>query len=145
MTVKKDLIINKTEIERKLLDIWKKFKKTSDKIRFLKSIDKKEIKNLVNEYKENLLEILFATNILSKEEYQREYKNKYIDEQELDSFMQYMDCLLHQILEKENIIFVTLNKKMLKDRAFLEERFGIEILLPKEAIEGRKTTYFIGE
>ena len=83
-------------------------------------------------HRDKVMEEVFKRGIMSKKEYKEKYENKYIDENYGgDSFPQLMEVVLHG----KDIMFVTVNEKMLRDREKLEKRFGVRILSPNEAIE----------
>jgi len=74
--------------------------------------------------------------VLTKEDYEKNYKRKYVDDWGLDSFPEYMQAVSNmKKFKDDNLTFVTSNRKMLKDKDKLEEKFGLEIKSPKECID----------
>ena len=89
---------------------------------------KKENKNIINS--------AINLKLFTKEEYEKKYKNKYVDDKwGMDSFPQYIVGVIGFRNKKGVKLFVTTTKKLLDDRSELEKRFGLKIYNPKEALE----------
>ncbi|GAH93319.1 unnamed protein product, partial [marine sediment metagenome] len=63
--------------------------------------------------------------LFSKREYKNKFKDKYNDSYECDSFSQYIGTVLHVMDSGDEIVFVTSNDNLLRDRDMLENRFGL--------------------
>jgi len=86
-----------------------------------------------------VMEEVFREGIMTKEEYEKEHKHKYLDPVHgADSFPELMQSV---IFNKRNpnpenkIIFVTTNEAILKNKKKLSKRFDIMIQDPKEALK----------
>lgn len=65
----------------------------------------------------------FREGILTLEEYDRDWKGKYVDPKlGTDSFMGYLQAVMAGV-----VIFQTETQSMIHDREKLESRFGVEI------------------
>jgi hypothetical protein len=74
--------------------------------------------------------------LLSILEYEQNYKGRYVWEG-YDSFADLLLTIVNKprLAEHESPVFVTINEKMLQDSKKLEQRFGIRIISPEEAVE----------
>ena len=90
-----------------------------------------DIKEQLKKEREKILRLAFSKKLLTKEEYEKEYKSRYIDCYGCDSFLCYLSYVV-LVNDKEGI-FITLNDKIIKDRKKIEKRFGIRILSVEEA------------
>lgn len=85
-----------------------------------------------------VMEEVFREGILTKEEYEKEFRHKYISSVGCDSFPELMQCVMfnkRQDNPEEKTVFVTTNEKIIKDRRRLSKKFDIIIKTPKEAIK----------
>ena len=76
-----------------------------------------------------ILQKALDLKILTKKEYEEEYKSKYIDHYGIDSFFNYLVACIHKIDR-----FITICKPMIKDRDKLEKRFKVKIKTPEEIL-----------
>jgi Fe-S cluster assembly scaffold protein SufB len=90
----------------------------------------KLIKN-IEKMRDSILTDAMKSGKLTEKEYIKRYKGRYHDDHGIDSFIQYLDTSL----KGGDKVFVTLNDKILRDKAKLETKFGTRILHPQEAIE----------
>ena len=109
----------------------------------LYKMDEKDKKEFCERLVQNTFKIektvmteIYREGILTKEEYEKDFKHKYIDSKYGgDSFPEFMQSVLfNKRNPKEKIVFVTTNTKILKDKKSLSKRFKIMIKSPKEAI-----------
>ena len=75
-----------------------------------------------------ILEEAFSKSILTKEEYEKNYKDMFYDEFGFDGFLQYIDGVINAKAD----YFVTLNKNLIKRREELEGEFKLKIITPDE-------------
>lgn len=87
-----------------------------------------KIKELVTIVNKGIIDCAISQKVFSKREYERQYKDRYI-EGGIDTFPTMIGFVLGG-----NDIFVTQNKKLIKDSEILLERFGIEVLSQDEFI-----------
>ena len=95
---------------------------------------KKAVKRLIESIermRRSILTDAIKSGKLTEKEYAKKYKGKYHDDHGIDSFIQYLDASM----KGGDTVFVTLNEKILRDKAKLETKFGTRILHPEEAIE----------
>lgn len=88
-----------------------------------------EINKELKKEKKRILTEAFRKKILTKKEYEKDYKEKYIDQYGFDSFLNYLSYLI--IWDKHGY-FLTIGKPILKDRKKIEKRFGLKIIAPKD-------------
>jgi len=108
------------------------------------SMNDEERKRFMEKLKKNTFEVedivmeeAYNEGILTKEEYEKKYRHKYVDNG-ADSFPELMQSVLFNRRNPDpadQTIFITTNSKILDDREKLTERFGLVIKTPKEAIE----------
>lgn len=84
-------------------------------------------KFLEEKYEEVVSEAI-KLKLIKRKEWNNRFKN-YRDKFG-HSFVHYLECIMNKI-----DIFLTLNPIMLRNRDELQERFGVRILSPEEAIE----------
>ncbi len=82
------------------------------------------ITTTLEQEKKRILAEIYSRGLMTPEEYEREYKNKYLDEYGCNSFMAYLSYVE---LNDNHGIFITLNDKIIKDRKKLEKKFGVKI------------------
>ena len=87
-----------------------------------------KIDKFLEEKYEEVVSRAIKLKIIKREEWDNQFKN-YRDEFG-HSFVHYLECIMSKI-----DIFLTLNPIMLKNKKELEERFGVRILSPEEAIK----------
>ncbi len=86
------------------------------------------IDKFLEEMYEEVVSRAVKLKIIKREEWDNRFKN-YRDEYG-HSFVHYLECIMSKI-----DIFLTINPIMLKNKKELEERFGVRILSPEEAIK----------
>ena len=101
---------------------------------------KKELVNIIinsaKKMENSRINRAIKLGVLTREEFEKDYKRKYVDDRGLDSFPEYMQAVSNmKKFKDDNLTFVTSNRKMLKDKDKLEEKFGLEIKSPKECID----------
>jgi len=110
----------------------------------LQKLSVKEKKEFCEKLKKNtfkvegiIMEEVYREGILTKKEYEKTYRHKYIDPNHGgDSFPELMQAVLAiKRNPEEKMIFITTNPKVLNDREKLSKKFRIKIKDPKEAIE----------
>lgn len=108
-------------------------------IRRLLSLPKEEVIRLFEKIKrrahlekDKTLKIVFENDVLTKEEYELKYKDRFYDDYGMDSFIQYLDAIIG---DKKVDCFVTHNERMLKIKEELKARFGLRIASPEEILE----------
>lgn len=87
-----------------------------------------------------VMEEIFKEGILTKEEYEKDYQHKYVDERlgyKINSFPELMQSVLFNRRNPNEppIVFVSTNEKILEDKKKLSKRFKIKIMNPKEALK----------
>jgi len=112
----------------------------------LKDMDEEKKKDLLERLRQNtfkmeevVMEEVYKEGILTKKEYEKEYRHKYIcPVHGGDSFPEFMQSVLFNKRNPDpadQTIFVTTNSTILNDREKLTEKFGLVIKTPREAIE----------
>ena len=89
---------------------------------------RKMINKLLEKEYEKVVSRAVELKIIKREEWDNRFKN-YRDEFG-HSFVHYLECIMSKIN-----FFLTINPIMLKNKMELEERFGVRILSPEEAIK----------
>jgi len=89
---------------------------------------RKMINKLLEKEYEKVVSRAVKLKIIKREEWDNRFKN-YRDEFG-HSFVHYLECIMSKIN-----FFLTINPIMLKNKKELEERFGVRILSPEEAIK----------
>ena len=89
---------------------------------------RKMINKLLEKEYEKVVSRAVELKIIKREEWDNRFKN-YRDEFG-HSFVHYLECIMSKIN-----FFLTINPIMLKNKKELEERFGVKILSPEEAIK----------
>jgi len=92
----------------------------------------KKVKKRVHLEKDNTLKIAFENGILTKEEYEKKYKDRFYDAYGMDSRIQYLDAIIG---DRKVDCFVTHNERMLRIKGKLKERFGLRIASSEEILE----------
>ena len=77
---------------------------------------------------DRILKEAFSKKILTKEEYEGNYKDMFYDEFGFDSFLQYIDGVMNANAD----YFVTLNKNLIKRKEELERKFKLKIITLEE-------------
>ena len=70
----------------------------------------------------------FNDKLITKEEYEKSYKDMFYDEFGFDGFSQYIDA----VANSKGDCFVTLNKNLIKRRDELEKKFKLKIISTEE-------------
>lgn len=78
----------------------------------------------LHEQKNKILEQAFSKKIITNEEYQNNYKDRFYDEFGFDGFLQYLDAAMNA----KSDYFVTLNKNLIKRRKEVEDKFKLRII-----------------
>ena len=106
-------------------------------IKKLMSLSKEEGMKLISQInyklhlqKESILNQAFKENRMTKEEYEKEYKEMFYDDFGNDSFTQYLNAAMNTKID----YFITENERMLNKRKALEKRFGLRIASPKDVM-----------
>lgn len=86
----------------------------------------------VEKGKKEIISDAIERGLFTEEEYNAKFKDNYNDSYGIDSFSQYIGTVLHIRDTDEDIVFVTLNDNLLRDRDMLEDRFGVKILQVEE-------------
>lgn len=73
-----------------------------------------------------IVNLAIEEGLLTEEDYAK-LGNKYIGELGENSLITILECAMHN----KGMIFMTLNKKVLADREFLEKKFGVTIRSPE--------------
>lgn len=96
--------------------------------------------NQINPFLESerlkIVERAIESKILKEEDYQK-YANRYA-EKGMNSFIQLLNMLLISKEKKEEFVFLTINKKMLKERKELERKFKCRIFTPEEVLKNKE-------
>ena len=82
----------------------------------------------LHEEKNKILEQAFNDKLITKEEYEKSYKDMFYDEFGFDGFSQYIDA----VANSKGDCFVTLNKNLIKRRDELEKKFKLKIISTEE-------------
>ena len=82
----------------------------------------------LHEQKNKILEQAFSKKIITKEEYESNYKDMFYDDFGFDGFLQYLDA----VMNAKSDYFVTLNKNLVKRRKELENKFKLRIINTEE-------------
>ena len=82
----------------------------------------------LHEQKARVLEQAFGKKLISKEEYEKKYRDMFYDELGFDGFLQYLDA----VMNAKGDYFVTLNGNLIKRREKLEKKFKLKIITPEE-------------
>jgi len=82
----------------------------------------------LHEQKNKILEQAFSKKIITKEEYESNYKDMFYDDFGFDGFLQYLDA----VMNAKSDYFVTLNKNLVKRRKELENKFKLKIINTEE-------------
>ena len=82
----------------------------------------------LHEQKNKILEQAFNKKIITKEEYESNYKDMFYDDFGFDGFLQYLDA----VMNAKSDYFVTLNKNLVKRRKELENKFKLRIINTEE-------------
>ena len=82
----------------------------------------------LHEQKNKILEQAFSKKIITKEEYESNYKDMFYDEFGFDGFLQYLDA----VMNAKSDYFVTLNNNLIKVRKELENKFKLKIINTEE-------------
>ena len=83
--------------------------------------------------RKRIITLAVEKGIFTLEDYNKNYKGKYLDHYGVDSFMNYLSFLMcTELKDLKSSCFVTLCEKMLKDRKKIEEKFGLKIISPGE-------------
>jgi hypothetical protein len=132
----------KKELKKKNVGITKF---NPDIITIIENMDYKQRKGLCNrliksthEVEIPVMEEAYKEGILTKKEYEKEYRHKLVDPTSgADSFPELMQAVMFNKRnpDSDKIIFVSTNSMILKNRKKLSKRFNIEIKDPKEALE----------
>jgi hypothetical protein len=87
------------------------------------------ISQILEMERKKILDTCISMGILRKGEYEESFKGKYIDQFGCDSFVNYMSYLIPFLCDNKfkNSVFLTFNKKILKDRDKLQKRFKLKI------------------
>ena len=86
------------------------------------------IKQAVHEQKNNILQQAFEEKLLTEEEYNSKYKDRFYGDLGADSFIDYLNAVMNA---KEDC-FLTDNERILKVRKDLEQRYGLKIATMEE-------------
>ena len=82
----------------------------------------------LHEQKARVLEQAFGKKLISKEEYEKKYRDMFYDELGFDGFLQYLDA----VMNAKGDYFATLNGNLIKRREKLEKKFKLKIITPEE-------------
>ena len=91
-----------------------------------------------------------TNGIITPDEYAQNYKNKYVNENGTDSFLEYLSAILgHKTIYKTDdeadqdqpCLFVTRNQQIIADREALTKRFGMKIESLEEMLAREKKHY----
>ena len=82
----------------------------------------------LHEQKARVLEQAFGEKLISKEEYEKKYRDMFYDELGFDGFLQYLDA----VMNAKGDYFATLNGNLIKRREKLEKKFKLKIITPEE-------------
>ena len=82
----------------------------------------------LHQQKNKILKQAIEEKLITKEEYEKNYKDMFYDEFGFDSFLQYIDG----VMNSKGDYFVSLNKNLLKRRSELEKRFKLKIISMEE-------------
>lgn len=88
-----------------------------------------KLKELVAIVNKGIIEVAIEHKLFSKSEYTKKFKDKYV-ENGIDTFPTLVGFIL-----AGNEMFVTQNKKMVKDSEKIWDRFGIEVLSQQDFIQ----------
>ncbi|MBS3097057.1 hypothetical protein J4480_06500 [Candidatus Woesearchaeota archaeon] len=77
----------------------------------------------LHEEKNKILKQAFEEKLITREEYEKSYKDMFYDEFGFDGFIQYIDA----VMGSKGDCFVTLNQNLLKRRNELEKKFKLKI------------------
>ena len=101
----------------------------------LAKLSKEEGENLLerfryrlHEQKNKILEQAFSKKLITKEEYESNYKDMFYDEFGFDGFLQYLNA----VMNAKSDYFVTLNNNLIKGRKGLENKFKLKIINTEE-------------
>jgi len=87
------------------------------------------VKRGVEKGRKEIIEEAIKRGLFTEKEYNSKFKDRYDDAYGCDSFSQYIGTVLHVMdTGKKDVIFVTLNENILKNRDMLKNRFGVRIL-----------------
>lgn len=78
-----------------------------------------------------ILKEAFRKRIITKEDYEADFKDMFYDEFGFDGFLQYIDGVMNANAD----YFVTLNKNLIKRKEELERKFKLKIIAPEELEE----------
>lgn len=111
---------------------------TEDKTDFCKKLAESTFKA-----EKIIMEEAFKEGIITKEEYEKRFKHKYITKitgYEIDSFPEFIQTVLYNKRHPNEPImaFTTPNEKILNDRKRLEKRFNVKIMSVEEALKKLK-------
>ena len=81
--------------------------------------------------KENILKQAFDENLLTQEEYEEKYKDRFYDDYGSDSFIQYINAVMNAKVD----CFMTENERMLARKEEFKTKFGLRIAGPDEILE----------
>lgn len=82
---------------------------------------------------DGIIEDAISTGVITREEYDTQFKGKYTTELGLDSFTEYLSAAM-KVPADEMTVFGTNNPKMLEDRELLQSRFGLPIASIEEFV-----------
>jgi len=114
----------------------KKFVKIGKElIRKLGALDKEQGEKLLARlnYKlhlerDRILNEAFGKKLMTKGEYENNYKDMFYDEFGFDGFLQYVDGVMNANAD----YFITINKNLINKRKEMENKFKLRILTPEE-------------
>lgn len=89
------------------------------------------LKYKMHAQQDRILKEAFSKRIITKDEYESNYKDMFYDEFGLDGFLQYIDGVMNAKAD----YFVTLNKNLIKRKEELERKFKLKIIAPEELEE----------
>ena len=87
---------------------------------------------MINKFLEEKYEEIVLRAVKLKIIKRKEWDDRFINyrDEAGHSFVHYLECIMNKVY-----IFLTINPIMLKNKKELEERFGVRILSPEEAIK----------
>ena len=94
------------------------------------------IKRQMHEEKKHILQQAFEQGVLSEEEYEQQYQDRFYGNHGTDSFIDYLNAVMNTKAD----CFITDNERLLHIRERLEKQFGLKIATFPE-IEEKKSKH----
>ncbi|MBI2668496.1 hypothetical protein HYX14_01510 [Candidatus Woesearchaeota archaeon] len=85
----------------------------------------------IHEDNKRVLREALERGLFTKEEYEKEYQDRFYDDYGSDSFLRYIDA----VMDAQGECFLTENERLINVRDGLQKKFKLKIMSTKEAAE----------